>query len=102
MPVALLLAGCQLAPDASCDFRPVEPRCQEKLHSVASETFKGTCAGAMFKASDGRCPTEGRVAGCDLRNQGDGSVVHDWYYPPETAESVAQICLGAQAGILEP
>jgi hypothetical protein len=92
MPVALLLGGCQLFPTASCDFRPVEPRCQEKQDTPAAEVFKGTCAGAMFHAADGHCPKEGQVGGCNLGAQGDGSTVIDWYYAPETASGIEVKC----------
>jgi len=102
MPVALLLGGCGLLPTASCDFRPIQPRCQEKRDTVSAEVFKGTCAGAMWHASDGECPKDGQVGGCNLGKQGDGSTVIDWYYPPETAQSVAVMCGNGQTIFVAP
>jgi hypothetical protein len=90
--VALSLAGCALAPSAWCDFRPREARCQESANSVSAEQFKGVCAGFSGIAGDGDCPTAGRVGGCSLGLQGDGSKLYDWYYPPETLRSVVEKC----------
>jgi hypothetical protein len=100
----LCLGACQLSPSAFCDLRGSgEARCQERLNSVSAETFKGTCGTADGgRAADGACPREDRVGGCDLGKQGDGSTLHDWYYPPETRETVLQHCAVADAGFLEP
>jgi hypothetical protein len=99
---ALLLSACNLAPSAWCDMRPREARCQERLHSVSAETFKGTCATAMDKAGDGECPKTDQVGGCDLGKQGDGSTVRDWYYPPMTLDQVMEQCSTTGVVFLDP
>ena len=99
----LLLSACTLVPSAFCDLRPTgEARCQERLTSVSAETFKGTCATAGGVSGDGECPKGELVGGCDLGTQGDGAKLHDWYYPPNTHDSVMELCSSGGVPFLEP
>ena len=101
----IAVIGCVAAPalsacgigggSASCDFRQAtnsEPRCQERVNTVSAETFKAACEPSGGKGADGVCPREGIVAGCMIGKQGDGSEVIDWFYAPETEESVRTDC----------
>jgi hypothetical protein len=79
-----------------CDFRGdsvngPEPRCQERSQ-LGAFGFAESCGVAGGEALEGGCPTEGIVAGCNIGAQGDGSPVIDWYYAPETVESVQIEC----------
>ena len=100
----LVLASCGVvSTSSSCDF-PKEnpPRCQERLDTVSAEAFKGACKVAMGTESTGKCRTEGRVGGCFLGKQGDGSSVNDWYYAPATRADATMECSRNGTSFLEP
>lgn len=101
---AVGLAGCGLAPSAACDFRKSSgsARCQERLNSISSAAFKATCSAAQGVASDGACPRDGVVGGCDLGQQGDGSQINDWYYAPKTLADAKSDCAGDKGTFLTP
>lgn len=93
-----LLAGCGALDSATgCDFREAatspEPRCQERT-GLQATGFDVTCEGIGGVAVDGGCPTEGIVAGCDITAAGTSGEVIDWYYAPETVETVTADCTG--------
>jgi hypothetical protein len=104
--IGFVLCSCQaLAPSAHCDFRQAgdgDARCQERLNSVAVEVFKGTCGSGRGIASDGPCPVDDRVGGCEFEGEGDGSKLNDWYYPPRTQAEAVQICASAGGTYLDP
>ncbi|MES2641273.1 MAG: hypothetical protein V4850_17415 [Myxococcota bacterium] len=94
-----LLAGCGAFDSAiGCDFREgssndPEPRCQERT-GVQATGFDVTCEGIGAIPVEGGCPTEGIVAGCDITAAGTTGEVIDWYYAPETLETVTANCTG--------
>ena len=94
-----------------CDFvnsEDPEPRCQERTALVASpggltsEAFQATCETARGDGGDGPCPTAGIVAGCDVTSTGSGEQVVDWYYAPETAETIAAACAEDGGVVVDP
>lgn len=104
--VCFVFSGCGALGSAACDFRAdagamhTEDRCQERVESLASAAFKGTCSVAQGVASDGKCPRTGAVGGCETGTQGDGSKVNDWYYPPKTRADAMTEC--GNGKFLEP
>ena len=86
----LALTGC-FGGAIACDFREEHDRCQERTGIQAANplAFEGTCATAGGTYRDDGCPDEGRVAGCEI-----GADVIDWYYAPESVESVTAECEG--------
>lgn len=106
--VLLVAGGCGgLLGSSSCDFRDgsvngPEPRCQERVDTLAADAFKGACAAAMGKSATGACPRAGAVGGCEIGTQGDGSKVNDWYYAPKTREEAQMECSRDSAKFLEP
>lgn len=102
-----VLSGCGILASSSCDFRDggangSEPRCQERVDSLAAEAFKATCGVAQGASANGKCPRTGAVGGCEIGTQGDGSKVNDWYYPPKTRAEVEMECMRDNAKFLEP
>jgi hypothetical protein len=100
--LSLVATGCS----AYCDFHSgstrTEDRCQERLNTFAAAAFKATCSAAQGTAGDGACPTDGRIGGCFLGAQGDGSKVNDWYYAPKTVEDAKNQCAGDNGTWLDP
>lgn len=102
------LVGCGgVLGSSSCDFRDggangPEPRCQERVQTLAAAAFKGACAVAQGVSADGACPRTGAVGGCEIGTQGDGSKVNDWYYAPKTRDEVQMQCTKDNAKFLEP
>lgn len=93
--VAFLTTACG-GPAVGCDFREEDDewgdaRCQERS-GFSTPAFMQLCEVSGGKVVEGGCPTEGIVAGCNQGMQGDGTAVIDWYYAPETVESVTLIC----------
>jgi hypothetical protein len=102
----LLLACIDLDLATGCDFRDgsvngPEPRCQERT-GAQSAGFDAMCESLGGTAVDGGCPTDGIVAGCDLSVAGTAGEIFDWYYAPETAETVAVTCDEDGAPVVEP
>jgi hypothetical protein len=98
---SLFLSACgALSASAHCDFDD-HNRCQERLNSLSAEAFKATCTAGQGKPADGPCRTEGKVGGCSLGTQGDGSPVNDWYYAPKTKADAMGSC-GSGETFIEP
>lgn len=96
-----VLTGCGDGATYHCDFQTAEDpeaRCQERQArvvgsgAITSEAFIQTCELVQGSGADGPCPSEGIVAGCDITAPGSGETVVDWYYAPETRESVEADC----------
>ena len=92
---------------SSCDFRDggangPEPRCQERVETLAPDACTGACAVAPGASATGKCPRPDAVGGCEIGTQGDGSKVNDWYYPPKTRADVQMECMKDNAKFLEP
>lgn len=105
--MCLVSTGCGVLGSSSCDFRDggangSEPRCQERVDTLAAAAFKGACSVAQGVSADGKCPRAGAVGGCEIGTQGDGSKVNDWYYPPKTREEAQMECTKDNAKFLEP
>ncbi|MBX3274007.1 MAG: hypothetical protein KF729_27325 [Sandaracinaceae bacterium] len=85
------LAGCFGSSPIACDFRAARNRCQERsgVQAANPAAYQATCEASGGSYRSGGCPPDGMVAGCDL-----GSEVVDWYYAPETLESVTAVCEG--------
>ena len=98
----LVLVSCgAVATSAHCDFPNETPvRCQERLNTVSAEAFKGACKAAGTDGN-GACRTDGRVGGCFLGLQGDGSKVNDWYYAPATRDDAIKEC-SRNGSFIEP
>jgi hypothetical protein len=102
-----VLSGCGVSGSASCDFRDggtngSEPRCQERVDTLAAEAFKATCGVARGVAANGRCARADSVGGCEVGTQGDGSKVNDWYYPPKTRSDAEADCMRDNGKFLAP
>lgn len=90
--------GCAEA--VGCDFREggpgdPEPRCQER-RGFQANGFDAFCSGLGATPVPGGCPVEGIVGGCE---QGD---ITDWYYEPETPETVAVLCADDELTPVDP
>jgi len=74
--------------DAHCDRRLAldggQPSsfCQDVQATVAASQFSDDCRLHLHATpGTGLCPRAGIIAGCKLdEKNGDGSIVHDWYY----------------------
>jgi hypothetical protein len=74
--------------DAHCDRRLAldggQPSsfCQDVQATVAASQFSDDCRlHLQATPGTGLCPRAGIIAGCKLdKKNGDGSIVHDWYY----------------------
>jgi hypothetical protein len=74
--------------DAHCDRRLAldggQPSsfCQDIQGTVAASQFADDCRLHLLATpGTGLCPRAGIIAGCKLdEKNGDGSIVHDWYY----------------------
>lgn len=96
--ILLLLACSLLDQTVGCDFRNgslngPEDRCQDRDGAQATG-FDAACEAAGGEVVDGGCPTDGVVAGCELEGGSAAGTVTDWYYGPETVESVTAECDG--------
>ncbi|MCB9672691.1 MAG: hypothetical protein H6734_24655 [Alphaproteobacteria bacterium] len=108
--VFVSLLACGGSEPYHCDFRTgdsAEPRCQERAARVASPgvseaAFQQTCELVQATSGDGACPLDGAVAGCDVTFAAGGETVVDWYYAPETVESVTETCDAAGGTVLLP
>lgn len=106
LALPLSLAGCDLGGGAvGCDFREgslngPEDRCQERT-GLQAATFDAACEASGGVPVDGGCPMDGVVAGCLLNGSGANGDVIDWYYAPETVESVTSSC-GSSDEFIEP
>lgn len=103
--------GCGATNTYHCDFRTSEnpeDRCQERSNNIpgggrlAQETFKETCEAVLGDGRDGACPRDDVVAGCDITATGSGEDVIDWYYEPETLESVQTACDNDGGTVVDP
>ncbi len=89
-----VLSACAGA--ASCDLREAtlsdpEPRCQERTGTQGTPLFSAFCDPIGGEGINGECPDQDQiVAGC--RETIIGGDVTDWYYPPETEETVQLKC----------
>lgn len=93
VPLATL-AGCVPDIATGCDFREgslngPEDRCQERT-GVQASGFDAACEASGGVVVDGGCPMDGVVAGCTTA--ASGGEITDWYYAPETLESVTEEC----------
>lgn len=83
--------------DAHCDRRLAldggQPSsfCQDVQATVAASQFADDCRHHLLATpGTGLCPRAGIIAGCKLdKKNGDGSIVHDWYYAVPLADLVA-------------
>lgn len=103
------LSGCGIGVGGSafCDFRTgssngPKPRWQERVNSIAGETFKAACKGLQGAEGSGTCPRDNTVGGCTIGTQGDGSKVNDWYYPPTTLDEAKKTCASDNGTFLNP
>lgn len=92
----LIAALTACAGAASCDLREAtisdpEPRCQERTGAQGTPLFSAFCDPLGGEGINGECPDrEDIVGGC--RTASVGGDVTDWYYPPETPETVQASC----------
>lgn len=98
----LLLLACA-PPSVGCDFRDggangPENRCQERTGAQAAG-FSQMCSTLSGEPVDGGCPMDGVVAGCSDGSVPAGEVI-DWYYAPETLETVTAEC--EDGTVIEP
>lgn len=92
MAFALLVPLCLFAGACGghaigCDFREAKHRCQERsgIQAANSLAYQGICKAAQGTYLSDGCPAADRVGGCKVDGSND---VIDWYYAPETAETV--------------
>lgn len=96
LAVTLGMAGCGTDEADGCSFinhpNNPEPRCQERESKLPTPqlAFKSTCETVGEYLEEG-CPTEGRVAGCEIGNDSAQRIV-DWYYSPKTRDDVVAEC----------
>ncbi|MFN7146828.1 MAG: hypothetical protein ACK4YP_23845 [Myxococcota bacterium] len=95
------LPACGVGGDTiGCDFRQDDdPRCQDRT-GLQSNGFDVACEASGGVVIDGGCPTDGSVAGCTSALPGGD--VTDWYYAPETLETVTATCESDGAALVEP
>lgn len=86
LPLCLLIGACG-GHAIGCDYRETKHRCQERTGIQAANpyAFEGICKAAQGTYLGDGCPTTDRVGGCKVDGSND---VIDWYYAPETAETV--------------
>ena len=87
-----LLAACGADTATGCDFRDQDTgdaRCQERTGTQAPG-FDSMCEALGDTVVEGGCDLTGAVAGCT--DSIAGGAVTDWYYPPETVETVTARC----------
>ncbi|MDP2306747.1 MAG: hypothetical protein Q8P18_12050 [Pseudomonadota bacterium] len=98
-----LLVGCGvLEGGTGCDFRDQDPgdaRCQERLGTQATG-FDAACEGLGDTVIEGGCDLTGAIAGCSTTIA--GGTITDWYYAPETLETVTATCADDDAELVTP
>lgn len=89
-----LLSACAAA--AGCDLRNAtisdpEPRCQERTGAQGTPLFAAFCDPLGGEGVQGGCPDRDQIVGGCMDASLGGDII-DWYYPPETVESVQATC----------
>lgn len=81
-----------------CDFRDDDARCQDRT-DLQANGFSEMCEVSGGVVVDEGCPMDGVVAGCTSALPGGD--VTDWFYAPETLETVTAACEG-EGTVVEP
>ena len=90
----LLAAGCGSASDVtgSCDTRSLNGACQEYVGAAdVVAAYQSACTQGTWRA--GTCSRSGSVGGCQSVSTSPVMTTVNWFFPPQTATSVRQLCV---------